>query len=356
MDKESLSILIADDSPAVRASLAVALARMGHRPLLAEGGTAAISTYLRHKPDLVLVDVNMPDADGYEVARAIRENDASVWVPIIFLSGAGDEESLERGIEAGGDDYLAKPVSPVMLAAKLRAISRITALRRRTVALSNELLTLTRQLDPASLEDTQTRMTNRRGLELRLATEIGRARRHREPLSLAVLDIDHFGRYTEYFGVQQSDDCVRQVASAIKGSIRRAADICARVEDERFALILPNTHAAGAMTFVSLVARNIDQLALNHPKSDSAPFVTVSVGITTCIPQDDTNNETMLMRALEALSTAREQGGHRLFSFEAQAETSGVVVQTVIVPNALREEVERAMSRRRGDLAGGAGL
>ena len=249
MSKDSLSILIADDSSTVRASLAVALARMGHEPIVVDGGLAAIRTYLKNKPDLALIAVDMPDADGYEVARAIRESDQGEWVPIVFLSGVGDEENLERGIEAGGDDYLAKPVSQVMLAAKLRALQRVTALRHRLVSMSGELLAANRQIEHLNVEDSLTKLPNRRGFDQRLAHEIARARRSREPLSIALIEIDFFNRYAEYFGAQQGDECVRQVGAALKATTRRAADFVARVDPDRFALVLPNTHAYGALSF-----------------------------------------------------------------------------------------------------------
>lgn len=349
MTNESLSILIADDSPSARASLAVALARMGHRPVLAESGLAAIRIYLKHKPDLALIDLDMPDADGYEVARAIRESDPGDWVPIVFLSGVGDEENLERGIEAGGDDYLAKPVSQVMLAAKLRAMQRVSALRRRLVALSSELLAANRRIDNLVVDDSLTKLANRRGLEQRLAHEIARARRSREPLSLAVVEVDFFRRYTEYFGAQQGDECLRHVGAALKATTRRAADFVARIEDDRFALVLPGTHPEGAVTVCGMLLHAIDDLALNHPKSEAAEFVTISGGIATCVPEDTTHNETMLLRAEEALFTASEQGRHRFFSFDTSATPiDGVEVKTLHLPRALRAEFDPVHAERRG--------
>jgi len=336
MSKDSLSILIADDSSTVRASLAVALARMGHEPIVVDGGLAAIRTYLKNKPDLALIAVDMPDADGYEVARAIRESDQGEWVPIVFLSGVGDEENLERGIEAGGDDYLAKPVSQVMLAAKLRALQRVTALRHRLVSMSGELLAANRQIEHLNVEDSLTKLPNRRGFDQRLAHEIARARRSREPLSIALIEIDFFNRYAEYFGAQQGDECVRQVGAALKATTRRAADFVARVDPDRFALVLPNTHAYGALSFGGMLVHAIDQLLLNHPKSEAGTAVTISCGIATCVPEDSTNNETMFQRVEEAMFAAVEQGRHRVFSFDATATPSsdGLIVKTLHLPRA----------------------
>jgi len=349
MFKDSLSILIADDSPSVRASLAVTLARMGHRPIVVDGGLAAIRTYLRNKPDLALIAVDMPDADGYEVARAIRESDQGEWVPILFLSGVGDEESLERGIEAGGDDYLAKPVSQVMLAAKLRALQRVTALRRRLVTLSGDLLQAHRQIENLNLEDSLTKLANRRGFDQRLAHEIARARRSREPLSVALVEVDFYDRYTDYFGAQQGDECARQVGAALKAATRRAADFVSRVEPHCFGLVLPNTHAFGAVAFGGMLVNAVDQLQLNHPKSDAGTSVTVSCGMATCVPEDATNNETVFQRVEEAMFAAREQGRHRAFSFDASATptSDGLIVKTLHLPRASALSGELPMVDRR---------
>ncbi len=348
METEPLTILIADDSPTVRASLAVTLARLGHKPILAEGGRAAIKAYEKQKPDLVLVDVAMPDADGYEVARAMREGDPGEWVPIVFLAAQTDDANLERGIEAGGDDYLVKPVSKVMLAAKLRAIARVAAMRRRLIVLSSELLALNRQMANAAGEDPVTHLGNKRAFDMRLAQEIARGRRSREALTLMFIEVDFFKRYADYFGADQADECLRQVGAAIRGHARRAADFVARCDEERFALVLPSTHAQGAVMLGSIFQRAIETLALNHPRSELAQRVSVSGGITTCVPGENTTNETLVLRAEEALFTAKEQGRNRFFSYEAQAEpdSSGMMVQTVPAVRNMTAHFDLAQERR----------
>jgi diguanylate cyclase (GGDEF)-like protein len=334
MEKESLTVLIADQSPAVRASLAVTLARMGHKPVLADGGLAAIRAYEKQRPDVALIDVSMQDADGYEVARAMREGDPGEWVPIVFMAGLQDEASLERGIEAGGDDYLVKPISRVMLAAKLRSIQRAATLRQRLIVLSGELMAANRQLANAAGEDTVTRLPNKRAFEQRLAQELARARRGRDPVTVMIIEIDFFGRYVDYFGREQSNETLRLVANTLRSQCKRGGDLVARYDDDRIAMILPNTQAQGAVVFGAILQRAANALALNHPKSDIASHVTLSAGITTCVPDNDSSNESLVMRAEEALFTARETGRNRFFSFEAHAEPdgSGLAVQTVITP------------------------
>src|SRR3954470_8311848 len=108
-----MKILLVDDSPTIRAATGPMLEKMGHTLTVAENGEQALAAYERERPDLVLMDVTMPGMDGYAAAQQIRSKYAGDWVPIIFLSGADDEQQLERGISAGGDDYLIKPASYV---------------------------------------------------------------------------------------------------------------------------------------------------------------------------------------------------------------------------------------------------
>src|SRR6188768_699528 len=132
-------ILIVDDSDVIRAVLAGAVSAMKFEPLLADCGENALEIFRVQQPDLVLLDVNMPGIDGYETARRMRAMAPEEWVPIIFLSANEDDQDLERAIECGGDDYLVKPVSTVVLNAKMRALQRLDQMRRKLVDLSNEL-------------------------------------------------------------------------------------------------------------------------------------------------------------------------------------------------------------------------
>jgi CheY-like chemotaxis protein len=113
---------------------------LGHTALTAANGIEALALFEREKPDLILMDVVMPEMDGYEAARRIRtlENGAR-WTPIIFLTGMGSEDDLKCGIEAGGDDYLIKPVSPVVLAAKIKAMHRLHDMRNALVETTHQL-------------------------------------------------------------------------------------------------------------------------------------------------------------------------------------------------------------------------
>jgi len=317
----ALTVLVVDDQDSIRVAIAAELDRAGHRVLEAHDATWALELFERHRPDLVLLDVTMPHLDGYWLARQLREREAGTWTPIIFLSARDQDLDLWRGIEAGGDDYLVKPVSPIVLAAKMRAMQRLHAMRTRLVGLSEELREANDRLRLLSEVDELTGLANRRGFARVLHERIAEARRCGWPLTLVVCDVDHFKAYNDALGHVEGDACLREVGGVLQRACRRPGDFATRYGGEEFALILPNTPRSGAMTFARALSRLMRGLGRAHPASGVAPHVTVSGGITTCIPDAGTTAEGMVLRADEALYAAKRQGRNRFFSFEMQLDT-----------------------------------
>src|SRR5262245_36432868 len=236
-----MKVLIVDDSPTIRVALRGLVQRMGHSVLEAGDGSEALKIYAEDRPDLVLIDVVMPVMDGYDAARQMRESRPDEWVPIIFLSSKEADQDLDRAIEAGGDDYLVKPVSFVVLNAKIRALQRIESTRAKLLETSRDLASANRELENLSRQDGLTGIANRRHFDAYLLTEIKRAARDREPISLILADVDYFKAYNDCYGHQAGDDCLRQIASALKTVGKRPADLAARYGGEEFAMVLPST-------------------------------------------------------------------------------------------------------------------
>jgi diguanylate cyclase (GGDEF)-like protein len=281
---------------------------MGHEAIPVENGLKALERVREEFPDLVLMDAHMPVMDGYEAARRIRDLRPDHWVPIIFLSGSEDDQDLQRGIEAGGDDYLVKPVSYVVLHAKIRAMCRIEDMRQKLVALSVQLAAANRELERLSHQDGLTGIANRRHLDAYLDQELKRASRHSRPLGLVLLDVDHFKAYNDRHGHQAGDECLRQVAGALRSSCRRAADLAARYGGEEFALILPETDAAGTMRVAEEARAAIAALNLPHGASAAAQFVSVSAGAAARENTATLDVPQLLARADEALYLAKGRG------------------------------------------------
>ena len=234
-------VLVADDARVMRFATLRILKKLGLAAVEAEDGLQALELFEREKPDLVLIDVQMPGLDGLEVVRRIRSLSGEHWVPVIFLTSMQDESDFTRGIEAGGDDYLTKPVSPVVLEAKIRAMRRLDDMRRELIAVTLELREANERLARLSQQDGLTGLANRRRFDLDLMRELGRARRERRPISLLIADVDFFKAFNDTYGHPAGDDCLRRVAGALRATCRRPLDLAARYGGEEFALILPDT-------------------------------------------------------------------------------------------------------------------
>ncbi|HEY4374957.1 MAG TPA: diguanylate cyclase [Burkholderiales bacterium] len=300
-----------DDSATIRAGLRMQLAKLHHEVIEAENGELAVERWGRERPDLVLIDVLMPVMDGYEAARRMRTVGQDDWIPIIFLSSQESDQDLERAIEAGGDDYLVKPVSGVVLGAKIRAMHRLEIMRKRLLEVSRELVASNRQLEMLSRQDGLTGLANRRYLDASLATETRRAARAAEPLSLILIDIDYFKRYNDSYGHQAGDECLKRVAGCLQSVCQRPADLPARYGGEEFALILPNTPPEGARLVAKSLAGAIAALAIPHEKSDVGPILTLSQGIATSSAGHELNAEALIEKADHALYRAKDLGRNR---------------------------------------------
>lgn len=320
MPAAPMNILLVEDQLSVRSSLKRELEHHGHTVLEAETAREAIEAFKRGRPDLVLMDVVLPEEDGYWAAREIRSVEGSDWTPIIFLSARDSELDLWRGIEAGGDDYLVKPASPVVLAAKLHAMSRLQRMRRQLIDTSEALRDANERLAHLTTLDDLTQLGNRRGFDERLHASVQQCARDQQPLSLLLCDIDHFKAYNDALGHVQGDACLKRVGEVLRTVCRRPLDYVARYGGEEFGLVLPNTPRSGAMTFARALQHVLAASAEPHPTS-AFGVVTLSGGITTVVPDASTTAQSLLLRADEALYSAKTQGRNRFFSFEMQVDT-----------------------------------
>lgn len=303
-----MRILFADDSRTLRTSTSELLRSMGHEVIEASQGQQAIDLF-RGQFDLVILDVDMPVMDGYETARQIRaitgDND---WVPIIFLSAHNRETDVAKGIEAGGDDYLMKPVGAVVLRAKINAMQRITDMRRRLVEMSRELAQKNQALEVQSSHDGLTGIPNRRAFDEALDREWQRAVRTRSPLALILGDVDHFKDYNDSYGHLRGDECLKIVAGALQQTGRRKVDMVARYGGEEFAMLLPDTPPVSALLVAGRALEAVRALRLPHTGSVTSGHVTISLGVCAGVPESAGQRDDLVQLADRALYEAKSKG------------------------------------------------
>jgi diguanylate cyclase (GGDEF)-like protein len=304
-----LKVMVVEDSKVTMKALCNYLGRMGIKhPQTAVSGETAIELFRKDRPDIVLLDAILPDIDGFDIAQQLRAMEkGNEWTAIIFLTSMTNDEDLARGIEVGGDDYLTKPISEVVLKAKMRAMRRLVEMQRSLVDVTQKLNVANKKLQRITTIDGLTGIGNRRLFDDFAAREWRRCTRMKKPMSLIMIDVDHFKQYNDTYGHQEGDACLKAVAAQVARSAPRAGDLPARYGGEEFALILGETDLDGA----TWVANNICQQVADQQIPHSASLfkhVTVSCGVASVTPRDDLSLEMLLKAADNALYMAKSQG------------------------------------------------
>lgn len=303
-----LKVLIVEDSKVSLKAISGYIEEMGVQPLLAETGAQAIALYKQEHPDIVLLDIILPDTNGYEVAKEIRMlQGKDDWTAIIFLSVMSKDEDLVRGIEAGGDDYIMKPVGNVVVQAKVRAMYRLVKMQRALVKLAEQLHDANQELQRLSMTDGLTGLSNRRMFDESFQREWRRCLRLKKPMSLVMLDVDNFKQYNDLYGHPQGDECLKAIAKKLSKSAPRPADLVARYGGEEFVMVLGETDQNGARWVAERVRQRVALLQLPHTGSQHQ-FVSVSCGISSVYPTRELSAETLLQSADLALYEAKHQG------------------------------------------------
>jgi len=301
-DTQTLSIMVIDDSASERSLLQAMLHWLGNQVLELNSGLKAIK-YLATNPgtiDLIILDVLMPGIDGYETARRIRKLEAEQneeWCPIIFLSGRCGSEYIAHGIDAGGDDYLTKPVDATILKAKITAMQRIANMRKKLVAAKQ-------QLEILAHTDELTQLPNRRRFKAILESEMARSRRHNIPLSLAYMDLDFFKNINDTHGHEAGDIVLQSIASLFTYSLR-TEDSIGRVGGEEFCICLPGNDSAHSIEPCERYRSIIEKMPI---KIESKTItITASFGLTSFLPNSDDATD-LMARADKALYKAKQRG------------------------------------------------
>lgn len=293
------SLLVVDDQP-INIKVVHQIFNGIHQVLMATSGGQAIELCLKSPPDLILLDVVMPGIDGLETCRRLKQLEATRDIPVIFVTGGQQAEDENVCWEAGGGDFVSKPINALTLRNRVRAHLQL----KQQADMLREL----------AFRDGLTSVANRRYFDERYETELRRAKRGSTPLSLVMIDVDNFKRYNDHYGHQSGDDCLRAVALALKKQLNRPADILARYGGEEFVCILPETDIGGASQTAERLRLAVEQLALPHAASDSSKVVTVSVGVASITAVADDAALSLLTLADQQLYLSKHGGRNRISS------------------------------------------
>ena len=291
-------VLIVDDDP-YNIRLLANIFNEGYDISFATNGKKALELALQEKPDLILLDVVMPEMDGYEVCKQLKNNPNTLEIPIIFVTAHSDVTEEIRGLEIGASDFISKPFSPAIV--KIRVKNQI------------DLKKLQENLTQLAITDGLTCISNRRSFDRQLLMEWNRALRVPQSLTVVLLDVDNFKKYNDYYGHPAGDECLKQIAELLTNSCNRNIDFVARYGGEEFAMILPET--TSPLVVMKNLFQTLEVLAIPHAMSEFGQ-VTISAGISIRVPQHDEDPSVLIREADEALYTAKNQGRNQAALFQ----------------------------------------
>ncbi|MCL2819280.1 MAG: diguanylate cyclase [Oscillospiraceae bacterium] len=305
--EEKNRILIVDDDTSMLIELASIL-NQDYKIYTVKDGLSALEKASEVSPDLILLDVIMPDISGFEVLGRLKDNEKTRDIPVLFITGATDSEAEIQGLAAGAVDYVHKPLNESLV--KLRVRHQI------------QLLNQFRKIEHLSMSDQLTGLPNRRSFEMKITEEWDRASRELTPLSVMMVDIDHFKKYNDTYGHQQGDVALKAVADMFARSLRRPSDFVARWGGEEFILLLPNTDSKGAYDVAESIRKHAEDMEI--PAADkSITKLTVSIGVNTRVQSQIITLDKFVSWTDMALYTAKNKGRNKVCVYEVPDDENG---------------------------------
>jgi len=261
---------------------------------MATNGADAIAFCMSRQPDLILLDVVMPDMGGYEVCQKLKSNPLTELIPVIFVTAQNDPDEEALGFDTGAVDFISKPFHVNVVKARVQT--------HLTLKFQSDLLR------SMSLTDGLTGVANRRQFDTVLQNEWRSCMRQKQPLALIMIDVDFFKNYNDFYGHQAGDHCLQTLASALRINLVRSHDLLARYGGEEFAGILPNTPMEGAEQKAAQLEKFVRGLSIPHGKSAVADIVTISLGVAVTIPTREMDCTQLLSCADSQLYLAKLSG------------------------------------------------
>jgi two-component system cell cycle response regulator len=312
-------VLVVEDSATARAVIAKALRELGHEVEMAEDGLRGWERFIANAPDVIISDWNMPGIEGDELCRRVRAA-GGPYIYFVLLSSNGEQTQVLRGMEAGADDYLTKPLDRDQLEARLAAAARVTAVHRKVATQQAELERLNDELRKLARRDPLTGLRNRLQMLEDLDRREAGFERYSHGYALAMCDIDRFKAYNDHRGHLAGDDVLRAVADELT-RLCRSGDTVYRYGGEELLVVFPQQGTDGVLTAAERMRRGVEALGIAHPGLTPPGVVTVSIGLAIRDADVDAGMESLLIRADAALYRAKDEGRNCLVLDGAAART-----------------------------------
>lgn len=294
MNSEKSLILIVEDSQINSKLCQSLLSRNGYETEICSDGESALEFLSKNSPDLILLDIIMPGIDGYQFSESIKTNPRLKDTPVIFLSAMNDEESIIKGFNSGGVDYITKPFRTQELLARTRTHVELKKAKEKLMQMA--------------ITDELTGLANRRYFMDRLNSEYDRTKRYESKFSLLMIDIDHFKKINDNYGHKAGDLVLIETALKMKKSLR-TSDIIGRVGGEEFSVLLPETEIKAALHIAERIRARVSESVVIFDSEELS--VTVSIGATQSSPGDLTIDD-IFIRADTAMYNAKNEGRNRV--------------------------------------------
>lgn len=298
-----MKILVAEDDPVTRRMLEAYLVKWGYEALIVADGQKAWQLLQQDQaPRLAILDWMMPGMDGTSICREVRKSNLQPYIYLILLTARGYKQDVIAGLEAGADEYLTKPFDPYELKARLRSGARI-------VELQDSLIQAREALREQAMHDPLTHLLNRRAALDFLTSELSRGAREKNPLSVMMVDIDHFKSINDRFGHPAGDEVLSEVGRRLRTSAR-SYDLVGRFGGEEFLVVAPSCRTADGL----IQAQRLREVVCSQPITfkDLSVTVTISVGVATVHDPHQQDMEGLLSAADNALYRAKAAGRNRV--------------------------------------------
>ncbi|MDP2893869.1 MAG: diguanylate cyclase [Sulfurimonas sp.] len=291
------TVLIVDDMAANIAILSDLL-QSSYKIKIAKSGQRALEiAKSKEKPDLILLDIEMPQMSGYDVCKILKSSSETRNIPIIFVTAKNDTMDEEYGLNLGAIDYIKKPFHP--------AIIKIRVKNHMDLKLKSD------KLEELSMIDSLTNIPNRRFFNENFEKKYREILRDKKSLALIMIDVDFFKLYNDNYGHWQGDECLRKVAQTLRKNLKRPTDTVSRYGGEEFVVLLKDIDSDGAKKVVQSLIDAVANLKIKHKYSTAAEFVTISAGLSIKESDEDISKEDFLKIADDELYRAKESGRNK---------------------------------------------